>query len=79
MRHRYVAQTFLLSLTDHGLAGIPQTGLGFFAETTRQVLNISDEFKLLMGISFGYADPDAPGNSIRMGRDSIASSVTFHQ
>ncbi|MFD3002687.1 nitroreductase [Pontibacter toksunensis] len=73
------AQTFLLSLTDHGLAGIPQTGLGFFADTTRKVLNVSDEFKLLFGVSFGYADPDAPGNSIKMGRDSIGSNVTFHE
>jgi nitroreductase len=73
------AQTFLLSLTDHGLAGIPQTGLGFFADTTRKVLNVSGEYKLLFGISFGYPDPDAPGNSIKLGRDPIASNVTFHQ
>jgi len=53
-------QTFLLSLTDHGLAGIPQTYLGSFAGTIREALNISYEFKLLFGISFGYADPDAP-------------------
>jgi nitroreductase len=72
-------QTFLLSLTDHGLAGIPQTYLGSFAGTIREALGISDEFKLLFGISFGYADPDAPGNSIKLGRDAISSSVTFHQ
>lgn len=73
------AQTFLLSLIDHGLAGIPQTALGFFADTIRKELNISDEFKMLFGISFGYADLDAPGNSIKMGRDPISSNVTFHQ
>jgi len=73
------AQTFLLSLTAHGLAGIPQTGLGFFAETTRKVLNVSSEYKLLFGISFGYADLNAQGNSIQMGRDPIASNVTLHE
>jgi nitroreductase len=72
-------QTFLLSLTAHGLAGIPQTYLGSFAATIRKVLNISDEFKMLFGISFGYADPDALGNSIKLGRDPLSSSVTFHQ
>lgn len=72
-------QTFLLSLIDQGLAGIPQTYLGSFAGTIRKVLNISDEFKMLFGISFGYADPDAPGNSIKLGRDPLSNNVTFHQ
>lgn len=72
-------QTFLLSLTAHGLAGIPQTALGFFAGTIREVLNVPDELKMLFGISFGYADPEAPGNSFRLGRDPITGNVTFHQ
>jgi nitroreductase len=72
-------QTFLLSLTAHGLAGIPQTALGFFAGTIREVLNVPGELKMLFGISFGYADPNAPGNSFKLGRDPITSNVTFHQ
>jgi nitroreductase len=72
-------QTFLLSLTAHGLAGIPQTALGFFAGTIREILNVPNEFKMLFGISFGYADPDAPGNSFKLGRDPISSNVIFHQ
>lgn len=73
------AQTFLLSLTDHGLAGVPQTALGFFADTIRKELNISDKFKMLFGISFGYPDLDVKGSSFKMGRDPISSNVTFHQ
>lgn len=72
-------QTFLLSLTAHGLAGIPQTALGFFAGTIKEILNVPDEFKMLFGISFGYADPNSPGNSFKLGRDAITSNVTFHQ
>lgn len=72
-------QTFLLSLTAHGLAGIPQTALGFFAGTIREILNVPSELKMLFGISFGYADPNAPGNSFKLGRDPITSNVTFHQ
>ncbi|WP_256009899.1 nitroreductase [Desertivirga xinjiangensis] len=72
-------QTFLLSLTAHGLAGIPQTALGFFAGTIREILNVPSELKMLFGISFGYADPDAPGNSFRLGRDPISHNVTFHR
>lgn len=72
-------QTFLLSLTAHGLAGIPQTALGFFAGTIREILNVPDELKMLFGISFGYADPNALGNSFILGRDPITSNVIFHQ
>lgn len=72
-------QTFLLSLTAHGLAGIPQTALGFFAGTIREILNVPEEFKMLFGISFGYADPNSPGNSFKLGRDPITSNVTFHK
>ncbi|WDF69217.1 nitroreductase [Sphingobacterium oryzagri] len=72
-------QTFLLSLTAHGLAGIPQTALGFFAGTIREILNVPDELKMLFGISFGYADPNAPGNSFKMERNPISHNVTFHQ
>lgn len=72
-------QTFLLSLTAHGLAGIPQTALGFFAGTIRGILNVPEELKMLFGISFGYADPTAPGNSFKLGRDPIGSNVIFHQ
>lgn len=72
-------QTFLLSLTAHGLAGIPQTALGFFAGTIREILNVPNELKMLFGISFGYPDPNAPGNSFKLGRDPITSNVTFHQ
>ena len=71
-------QTLLLSLAARGLGGIPQTALGFFAEPIREFLGISDELKLLFGISFGYPDEAAPGNRIFMDRVPVDTSVTFH-
>ncbi|MBB3398816.1 nitroreductase [Rhizobium sp. BK060] len=72
-------QTFLLSLAARGLGGVPQTVLGLFADTVRDVLNISSDMKLLYGISFGYPDEGALANSTRMGRDPVSASVTFYQ
>lgn len=72
------AQTFLLSLTAHGLAGVPQTVIGLHADTVRETLHISAELKLLFAISFGYAAPDAAQNQKRVGRDPISDNVTFH-
>lgn len=71
-------QTFLLSLAARGLGGVPQTALGFFAGTIREVLGIPDELKMLFGISFGYPDDAAPGNDLRMDRAPITDNVTFH-
>jgi nitroreductase len=72
-------QTFLLALAARGIASIPQTSLGFFADTIREVLGIPSELKMLFGISFGYHDDDAPGNLMVMDRDLVADSVTFHR
>lgn len=73
------AQTFLLSLTAHGLAGVPQTVLGMFAGIIREFLGISDEYKMLFGISFGYEDHSAIANSFRFEKDPVLSNVTFHE
>ena len=72
-------QTFLLSLAAQGLAGIPQTFLGMFAETVRSVLGVPDEFKLMFGISFGRPDAEAPVNRLTVGRAPLSESVVFHR
>jgi nitroreductase len=71
-------QTFLLSLAARQLGGIPQTALGFFADTVREFLGVPKELKLLFGISFGFPDDSAPGNRVHMGRVPVDTSVTFH-
>lgn len=71
------AQTFLLSLTARGYAGIPQTLLGFHADVIREHLNITADFKLLFGISFGYEDLSS-SVPVRMGRAPIEQTAYFH-
>ena len=73
------AQSFLLSLAARGIGSIPQTSIGTQADTIRQVLGVSDEMKLLFGISFGYPDREDRANSFRMGRGPIESNVTLHK
>ncbi|MCC4610007.1 nitroreductase [Xanthomonas campestris] len=73
------AQTLLLSLTAHGLGGIPQTSLGMYADTIREELGIDPSQKMLFGLSFGYPDETAPANRYRIGKASIDESVTFHE
>ncbi|WP_285189411.1 nitroreductase [Rhodococcus sp. MEB041] len=72
------AQTFLLSLESRGYAGIPQTMLGMYADDVRAVLDVSDDMKLLFGISFGTADPSEPINDLDMHRLPVADTVVVH-
>ena len=72
-------QTFLLSLVDHNLAGVPQTYLGFFAETIRETLGITADKKMLFGISFGYPNLEELNRINKIGRDPLNESVIFHQ
>ncbi|MBB5695410.1 nitroreductase [Muricoccus pecuniae] len=71
-------QTFLLSLTAHGLGGIPQTMLGYHADTVRDVLGIDPALKLLFGISFGYPNTTHAANKYRIGKAPLEETVTFH-
>jgi nitroreductase len=73
------AQTLLLSLTAHGLGGVPQTALGFYSDTIREELGIDPSLKLLFGISFGYPDMNHPANKYRIKKALINESVTFHR
>jgi nitroreductase len=71
-------QTFLLSLAAHGLGGVPQTLLGFFADTVREVLGIDPSLKMLFGISFGYPDMNSPASRYWIGKAPVEETVTFH-
>ncbi|MFD8540363.1 nitroreductase [Streptomyces rubrogriseus] len=70
-------QTLLLAMTGYGLASCPQGLLSFYADTVRDQLGV-DEGKLLVGISFGYADEDAPVNRVATGRADLEATTTFH-
>lgn len=71
-------QTFLLSLAAHGLGGVPQTLLGFFADTVREVLGVDPSLKMLFGISFGYPDMASPASRYWIDKASVEETVTFH-
>ena len=72
------AQTLLLALEARGLAGVPQTMLGYYADVVREVLQVDAALGLLFGIAFGLADPAGPSSAYRMGRVPLGESVVLH-
>ncbi|QWF78608.1 nitroreductase [Amycolatopsis sp. CA-230715] len=71
------AQTLMLAMTAHGIASCPQGLLGFYADTVRAELGVENR-KLLLGISFGYADATAPANRVRIPRAELDETTRFH-
>ncbi len=70
-------QTLLLAMTAYGVASCPQGLLSFYADTVRDELHVA-EGKLLVCISFGYADETAPVNQLATDRAALEATTTFH-
>ncbi|QLH20577.1 nitroreductase [Streptomyces sp. Rer75] len=70
-------QTLLLAMTAYGVDSCPQGLLSFYADTVRTELGVTGG-KLLVGISFGYADETAPVNRVKAERAPLESTTAFH-
>ncbi len=72
------AQNLMLALTAYGIASCPQAALSFHASTVREVLQVPESQRLLMGIALGYEDKAVAANKARVGREVIEQVVQFH-
>lgn len=70
-------QTLLLAMNAYGVASCPQGLLSFHADDVRAELGVTDG-RLLVGVSFGYADETASVNHIDTGRAALEETTTFH-
>lgn len=70
-------QTSLLAMTAYGVASCPQGLLSFYAHVVRSEIGVT-EGKLLVGVSFGYADESAPVNRVTTKRGSLETTTAFH-
>lgn len=71
------AQTLTLLLKERGIDSCMQGALGQFPDVVRSFLELPEERGILFGMSFGYADEDAPANKTRTDRADIADAVCF--
>ncbi|MEO0425172.1 MAG: nitroreductase [Pseudomonadota bacterium] len=72
------AQTLSLLMHEHGLATCMQGALGQFPDPIREMFALPEGRGVLFGMSFGYADEEAPANRARTTREPLANSVVFH-
>lgn len=70
-------QTLCLLMEEQGISSCIQGALGQFPDPVRTYLKLPDTHGVLFGMSFGYADTDAPVNTTRTDRVSLDESVRF--
>ena len=70
-------QTLVLALTARGLGTCVQVSIAGYPDVVEEQLGIPPEMTILCGLAVGYPDPDVPGNSLRVGRDSMDKHVVF--
>ncbi len=70
-------QTFMLLLTERGIAACPQGALGSYPGPVREIADVPEGNAILCGVSFGYADSDAKINTVHMDREPVETISSF--
>lgn len=71
-------QTLMLLAREQGLHTAPQGAWRAFPDTVKKHTNHPDEQHILVGMSMGYADPDAPVNDLVSDRAELDELVHFY-
>jgi len=71
------AQTLMLSMISHGVASCPQGALGLYVQPIKEALNIPENHKLMLGISFGTEDHSSAANEVRIPRAPLGVTTFF--
>lgn len=72
------AQTFMLALTAAGVGSCAQGSLSDYPMVVRRTVPFEEPGRLLLGISFGHADPDDPAAQVDTARRDPADVATCH-
>lgn len=70
-------QSLMLAMTAHGVGSCAQGSMRYFPNDVREVFGEPASTAILVGISFGYEDPEVAANRTRVGRAPLADSVAF--
>jgi len=71
------AQTLALLMAERAISCCMQGALGMFPDPARRLFGLADDVGILFGMSFGYADAEAPANRARTDRIPLDAAVHF--
>ena len=69
--------SFMLAAHALGVATIPQAALAFHSDVVRAHFGLSDDRRVVCGISFGYPDRAHKANSYRTSRAAVTETARF--
>jgi len=69
--------SFMLAAQALGIATIPQAALAFHSDVVRTHFGLSDDRRVVCGISFGYPDRAHKANTYRTRRAAVADTARF--
>lgn len=70
-------QTMSLLARERGLHSCPQEAWSLWTPTIKKFFNMPDEMVFFCGMALGYADPDAPVNTLQSPRAPMDEVVTY--
>jgi len=70
-------QTLMLVMAANGVGCCPQGALAMYPKAAYELAGVPQDHGILMGLSFGYAQEDAPINNYDVGRAELDTSVSF--
>ncbi|MDH5572591.1 MAG: nitroreductase family protein [Gammaproteobacteria bacterium] len=70
-------QSFMLAAHAKGVATVPQAFATDYAAQVKDFLGLPEGKRLIVGMSLGYADMDAPVNQLRTDRADVEEIVTW--
>jgi len=68
----------LLGLENEGLGGCPQASVTRYADIIRNELKIPETISLVLAVSLGYPDSEAPANRYHSKRRNLREFVQWH-
>jgi nitroreductase len=70
-------QTFMLALNARGVGSCVQVSIAGYPDVIREQLSISEDMRILCGVSIGYPDPNFPANALDVPRSPLDENFTF--
>lgn len=71
------AQTLMLTMQAFGISSCAMGSMRTYPDLVREAFDLDEQTGILLGISFGYENPDIDANKTRTVREPLANSVTF--
>ena len=71
------AQSLMLAANAHGIGTVPQAFLTDYPATVKQLLQIPDSKRLVLGISIGYPDMEDKANSYKSQRVDVSEILKW--